>query len=133
LIGYACRQTNITIQTLSNYRKKHSDFDQEVIDTEIESVDELEVKAHKKAMKGDSPMLRFMLACKRPKKYSQRYLIEHGGQVDINADLKVTVLEDEGWYGNDAHHKAAESAAPSIAGAVESGEAEGGSVRETVG
>lgn len=45
----------------------------------------------------------------------------------------VVIVEDEGWYGNDAHAKAAQSAATPIAGPDQPSEVQGGGLRPEVG
>lgn len=46
---------------------------------------------------------------------------------------QIAVVEDERWYGNDAHSKSTEAAAAPIAGLIESVAVQGGGLRPTVG
>lgn len=50
-------------------------------------------------------LLIFLLKAARPEKYRER--------LDVRQETRVTVIEDESWYGNDAHRLAAQGAAPS--------------------
>ncbi|MCC6419522.1 MAG: hypothetical protein IT429_14915 [Gemmataceae bacterium] len=52
---------------------------------------------------------------------------------EVRTDATVKVIEDAGWYGNDAHHLAAAGAAAPGAGAPQPGPVQGGSMREKVG
>ena len=84
-------------------------------------------------MNGSDTLAKFLLAVGKPEKYSQRQQVEHRGSVNIDHEIRIGVIEDDGWYGNKAHSQAAARLAASDPGAALPGPVQGGSVRPAVG
>ena len=130
---HSCRVTGICPVTLLRYEELHPDFAERAVDAQQEAHDKIEVTGKQLALAGDGPMIRFFLPHLFPEKYSNNYKIEHGGQLNIEAGVRVSVIEDENWYGNKAHDKAAQSAAASNSGVIEPGPPQGGGLRPALG
>lgn len=134
VIAAAARAVNVGTATVKDTRRRDPTFEQQVHDAQEEAMDAIEVRAHEMAAdEKDGPMIRYLLSCKRPEKYSQRYQLEHGGTVDVTGEITVTIVEDENWYGNDAHDKAAQGIASSVRSAAESSTVQGSGLRPALG
>ncbi|MCI0361720.1 MAG: hypothetical protein L0211_24815 [Planctomycetaceae bacterium] len=133
LLKRAAEAVGVSYRTVRSYVESDPEFASQVAAADEAGVDDLEMKATDVALKGDGPMLRFLLACKRPEKFSQRYQLEHGGSVDVTGNVTVTVVEDEKWYGNNAHDKAAKGVASSTRSVIEPSEVQGGGMRAAMG
>lgn len=131
----ACRRFRISVHTLIDEEKRSPEFKEATNSILAESLEDLEAEGYRRAMNGSDTLLKFFLAALRPEKYSQRYQLEHLGEVQVNHDHehRITVVEDAHWYNNDAHDKAAEAIAASSAGVIESVPIQGDRLRAPVG
>lgn len=126
---HSCRVVGISYPTLQTYRHAHPEFDELVKEAEEQSIDELEVEAHRRARAGSDTLLKLLLASKRPEKYSQRSQVEHTG----NLGHEIRIVEDAGWFGNAADNDLAEGHEASASGDSVAGTHEALGVRPTMG
>lgn len=129
LLKHSCRAIGLTYQAFQNYRNTHREFADLVEEAEEQSVDDLEVEAHKRARNGSDTLIKFLLACKRPEKYSQRQQVSHSGSVGHD----IRIVEDMNWYGNAANNLPSNAASSSDGGAIEPGPVQGSGLRPAVG
>lgn len=131
----ACRQFGISHQTLRNEEQRDASFREQTDPGVIhaECFEDLEAEAYHRAMHGSDTLLKLLLAVGNPKKYAQRHLLEHQGNIEVDHEVRITVVEDDHWYRNDAHRQAAAGlAAPSADSAIE-GTVQSGDLRPPVG
>ncbi len=123
----------ISEQTLRNEERRDHEFKALTHSVDPDCVEDAEAELYRRAMKGSDTLLKFYLAVKNPQKYSQRHLLEYQGRIDVDHEVRLTVVEDDGWYENTAHDlAAARLAAPDPGSAIE-GTVQGGDVRPPVG
>ncbi len=128
--GAACRKFGIGNQTLLNECSRDPEFAAQVEAAREQIIEDLSERAVKLGLDGDGPMLRFLLPRLDPKRWAETQQVEHRGHVEVNHEVKIGVIEDDGWYQNGPTppRLAAPASDPAIPGAVQ-----GGDVRPAVG
>jgi hypothetical protein len=131
-----CRAFGIVPGTLYNEQNSDPEFKAQVKAVAAECFEDLEATAYERAMKGSDSLMRFLLAVGNPRKYAIRHQMEHAGEIIVNHDVQIAIVEDPAWYGRpiprlDDHSAAGSPASdsnPALPGPVQ-----GSGVRPPVG
>lgn len=135
-LGPTCRAFGVAPATFFNEQNRDHEFAQQVKQTAAECFEDLEASAYERAMKGSDSLMRFLLAVGNPKKYSARFQIEHAGEVTVNHDIHIAIVEDPDWYGQrppNLDDQAAGGLAPSDPDLVVPGTVQGSGLRPALG
>jgi len=110
VVGYACDAANVCRRTAYQWRQDHPEFAtawEQAVET---AIDRLEQEAWRRACEGvEKPVYQggelvghmqeysntltiFLLKANRPEKYRERYEIQHGGDVNINVEVREMVV-----------------------------------------
>jgi hypothetical protein len=122
----ACKLADISYSTLTAHMARDPVFAAEVEDIEQEALDDIEGNVLVTAKTDASIGIR-VLKIKRPKEWGEKQIVSHEGSVTVR------VIEDESWYNNRAHDKAAQALTAPVASIVESLPLQAGSLRSEVG
>lgn len=112
-IRAACRACKIGFSLVSNERQRDPDFAAAIDDAREAAIDGLVETGVKLANAGDGAMIRFFLPRLRPSEYAETQRVKYEGQVNVNNDVRITIVEDPDWYGKSiTHDPAANGATP---------------------
>jgi hypothetical protein len=135
VLNAACRRAGVTKPTVYNERDRDPEFAAMVEEAATTAHENVKANVWKHAQ--IDPELGLRLLRLIDTNFQPRSQVEVRGTVEHEHEVRITVVEDDHWYGNEAHARANGSSATRVASSgsnlVIPGTVQGGDVRSEVG